>query len=1216
MDVCTIIAKNYLAHARVLARSFAEHHPEVTFHVLIIDDIDGYVDPASEPFEVVTPDMLDIEGFARMAAIYNVLELSTAVKPWLLRWMLASDPEGGAVYLDPDMRLYAPVTDMFEAVREHGLVLNPHNTEPMPRDGRKPNEQDILIAGAYNLGFIGIGSGAFADKLLDWWAVRLEEDCIVDPARGFFVDQRWIDLVPGMAESFHVLRDPGFNVAYWNLPTRSLSRHDESWCLNGDVPLRLFHFSGFDPERPYLLSKHQDRIQLSEHPDLLKLCTGYAEELLSCGVRDVSDWPYTYDFSVSGIPLDRLVRRLYRDLMAEGFDASLFEPAGEQAFLDAAKGPAEVGGEHGITRYLSTIYDLRQDLQNVFGTLASPEGARRFVRWAHTHGRHEMPIHELLMPSRPLPVIGTTPGEPGNAGEAEDSLREPEPERIPDRGVNVVGYLNSELGVGEVARQVIDGLDAANIPNLPVGLVAPSSRQGHPFLHGTATKDGFPVNIVCVNADMLPELAPRLGDEFFAGRHTIGIWWWEAALFPERFHAAFEHVDEVWAGSAFVAAAIGAASPVPVLHMPMPVTLPPIAPPDRAELGLPEGFLFLLVYDFNSVFERKNPLGLLEAFVRAFPDPDAGAVLALKSINSEHHPEEHERLRVAAAAHPHVHLLDFYVKAEDKNGLIAACDCYASLHRSEGFGITLAEAMLLGKPVVATAYSGNLDFMRPENSYLVDCALTPIGKGHEPYPADAEWAEPDLDHAARLLREVFDDREEAGRRGEVAAADIERLYSKAASGWAMARRLAVVRGELQPGEVFDPTGIARRESAVAQQLVNAGPLPAGSRRLARLRNLPRRLVLRLMKPHTAHEYQVERRFADALMHLGHGVESAEGRIGVVARSQRDEEALVLRELRSVSRAIGALEATTKTLDAGIEDLGAHVERLRSDVAEYGRAVAGVGLTIEPVEGGDEYPTAPHVPWSHEYNDAHRAYVARELDDAALLARFRKLQPLPEGLGSGFDERVVEYPWLAAQKLAGVVLDAGSTLNHLHVLTRVRPRVDDLHIVTLAPEEQAFPKLDISYLFADLRDLPLADERYDRVLSISTLEHVGADTSYYGGETGVAADPQRELLVAMKELRRVLRPGGDCYITVPVGRGERFEWVRSLTHDEIDEAVAAFAPADSRIEYFLYEAAAWRRSDRAGTADARYRDHFSSNGLGRDGVVAAEAVACLHLVKPE
>ena len=385
MNVGTIIAKNYLAYARVLGRSLTEQHPDLRLQVLIIDDIEGYVDPAQEPFDVVTIDQLDIDGFERMAVMYSVLELSTAVKPWLLRWMLAESGDG-AVYLDPDMRLYAPLDEMFQAVRDHGLVLNPHFTDPMPRDGRKPNEQDILIAGAYNLGFIGIGSTAFADELLDWWGVRLERDCIVDPERGFFVDQRWIDLVPGMADDFSVLRDPGFNVAYWNLPTRTVEERDGRWFVN-DVPLKLFHFSGFDASKPHMLSKHQDRIRLTDEPALEKLCLQYAAELVENGVDEVSSWPYSYDTTASGLPLDSLKRRLYRDLMADGFDESLLRPEGEAAFAHAASAPAERGGEFGVTRYLAALWADRGDLRQRYRDLTNPADGRGFVEWAYTLGR-------------------------------------------------------------------------------------------------------------------------------------------------------------------------------------------------------------------------------------------------------------------------------------------------------------------------------------------------------------------------------------------------------------------------------------------------------------------------------------------------------------------------------------------------------------------------------------------------------------------------------------------------------------------------------------------------------------------------------------------------------------------------------------------------------------------------------------------------------------
>jgi glycosyltransferase involved in cell wall biosynthesis/SAM-dependent methyltransferase len=882
--------------------------------------------------------------------------------------------------------------------------------------------------------------------------------------------------------------------------------------------------------------------------------------------------------------------------MLDGFGDSLFEPAGEAAFAAALAAPAEVGGEFGINRYLATLHDMRGDLQAAFPDLHNPADGRGFVRWAHTIGRHEVPIPEALLPpngSGPAaPEPARAPAAPGEAAPA------------PELGVNVVGYLNSELGVGEVARQVIDALDAVSVPALPIGLIAQRNRQGHAFAHLGASSDDYPVNLLCVNADMLPELAAQVGPRFFEDRHTIGIWWWEASVFPDRWRGSFDHVDELWAGSRFVAETLSAASPVPVLHMPMPVTLPPVVRPDRAALGLPDGFVFLLVYDFNSVAARKNPFGLLEAFLRAFPDPSEGAQLVLKSINAEQHPDEHDRLRLAAQGHPHVHLLDFYVSVEDKNGMIAAADCYASLHRSEGFGITMAEAMLLGKPVVATAYSGNLDFMRPENAYLVDHELTAIGPGHDPYPPEAHWAEPDLDHAARLLREVFEDREEAARRGATAREDILRDHSARASGDAMAQRLAAIRGGLRPGEDFDPTGLARREAAAAQELVQSGQSRPAGGRFGRLRRVPRAAALRLMKPHTAYAQQVDRGVTDALMHLGHAVESLEGRVGELVARQRDSAALMLRELRLIDRRLRTLEAPRSATQ---------LDELRAALEAQQRALVGVGLS-EPGEPGPARAGFEGEPWSEAYNDAHRDYVAHELDDAELLARFRERAALPDGLGRGLDERVVELPWLAAQRLGGRVLDAGSALNHLHVLSRLRPRADELHVVTLAPEERSFPQLGVSYLYSDLRELPFADATYDRVASISTLEHVGTDTSYYGGETKVAEDPQRELLRAVAELKRVLRPGGDLYVTVPVGRGERFAWVRSLTPAQLDELVEAFAPESSSIDYFRYADGGWRRAGRDDVAEARYRDHFTSPGVGDDGVVAAEAVACLHLVR--
>jgi len=200
-----------------------------------------------------------------------------------------------------------------------------------------------------------------------------------------------------------------------------------------------------------------------------------------------------------------------------------------------------------------------------------------------------------------------------------------------------------------------------------------------------------------------------------------------------------------------------------------PVSLPADAPGAPPPDGLPDGYRFLFAFDYLSVFERKNPIAVVEAFRRAFV-PGSGAALIVKTLNHDYAPDAHQRLRAAAAGHPNVHLIERRLSRAERDGLMNAANCYVSLHRAEGFGYTLAEAMWLGKPVVATGYSGNLDFMTAENSYPVDYRLVPIGPGCDPYPADGVWADPDIAHAARLMREVFDHPEERARRGARAAA--------------------------------------------------------------------------------------------------------------------------------------------------------------------------------------------------------------------------------------------------------------------------------------------------------------------------------------------------------------------------------------------------------------------------------------------------------------
>ena len=216
--------------------------------------LDGEPPPHEEGIEWVTPDSIGVERAALhvMAAMYDVIELATAMKPALLRWMLLRSES--VLYLDPDISVHAPLGDLLELARDHGVVVTPHRLTPARQSGR-PIDRELLVAGAFNLGFLGIGRTG--SEFLEWWAGHLRYDCVVAPDEGLFVDQRWAEF--GTTLFPHVVvRDPGCNVAWWNLDEREISLVDGALRV-GAAPLRFFHFSGFDPGYPdflYHRAKH------------------------------------------------------------------------------------------------------------------------------------------------------------------------------------------------------------------------------------------------------------------------------------------------------------------------------------------------------------------------------------------------------------------------------------------------------------------------------------------------------------------------------------------------------------------------------------------------------------------------------------------------------------------------------------------------------------------------------------------------------------------------------------------------------------------------------------------------------------------------------------------------------------------------------------------------------------------------------------------------
>ena len=321
---CTIVARNYLAQARVLAESYAAHHGGERLRVLVVDAEAGDpLAPREETFELVVPSQLPLDPleFRVMAAIYDVTELSTAVKPWLLQHLVR---EGITVYLDPDIEVFAPLDELDPLAGEGEIVLIPHTREPVPDDGRKPTREDLARAGVYNLGFVAVSLGAW--DYLRWWGERLRRDCLVAFEEGLFVDQRVLDTVTRLYEH-RVLRGPEWNVAYWNLHERNVEWSGDGYEVEGRQ-LRFFHFSGFDPDRPERLSKHQGdrpRILLDDRPAVARICREYAAKLLAAGHRELTRLPYGFDRAADGTLLDRGIRRTYRDAALAADDGGLAE---------------------------------------------------------------------------------------------------------------------------------------------------------------------------------------------------------------------------------------------------------------------------------------------------------------------------------------------------------------------------------------------------------------------------------------------------------------------------------------------------------------------------------------------------------------------------------------------------------------------------------------------------------------------------------------------------------------------------------------------------------------------------------------------------------------------------------------------------------------------------------------------------------------------------
>ncbi len=687
---CTIIARNYLPQARVLAESLSASHPGSRLNVLILDDLAEAIGPG-EPFTVLRPaDILSRAEFNRMATMYTVVELATAVKPSLLRHLLESGAPSVA-YFDPDIRIFTPLHDVFDAAAEHGVALTPHALTVLPRGGTVTQPEDLILdVGVFNLGFIAVGAGT---PMVDWWADRLARECIIAPERGRFVDQRWIDLAMGYFAPA-VLRDPGMNVAWWNLATRRVTASGDDYLVD-DVPLRFFHFSGYDPRMPWLISRHQGplpRALMAGQPALRRITGEYAQDLDAAGFEDWSTIPYGLATTPGGTELDALTRSLYRAgvLGAERGEGPLppdpFSDGDATFGAWLAEPDPEGGGPSPAPRYGHALWLTRPDLRNRFADIHG-DGAADFAGWMREADEIPLPIAQAVrLPAPP-----------------------PDPPTTLTPGIRVVGLLHADRTDAEVGRRV---LAAAHRAGIPAAATAITRLAGPGMNDVDAGDDGAQsLNVIAMPVGRISEASHYLGAAGRAGRRTAAIVSmdeWAAPIHAEDIAV----VDEFWALSSTGAALLRAQPGCPSVYVMPPA--PSSVPRTAAQAARPATILTVL--DCAEPATRPELQVTLESFNRAFGSSEA-AHLSILVLHADHDGQLMEELAFRTDGVPNVSFAT--AEPAEVSTRLAHVDVVLWLPAHADAALLVLDALASGIAVVASDVGQVADLPDADSLYRV-----------------------------------------------------------------------------------------------------------------------------------------------------------------------------------------------------------------------------------------------------------------------------------------------------------------------------------------------------------------------------------------------------------------------------------------------------------------------------------------------------------------
>lgn len=746
--IFTIVARNYLAQACVLMHSAKKHLQEsnIELYVFVADtykqtelnkllDIESYAELIKRA-HVLPLEVFHDEDIMPMFKKYNPVEFCTSIKPICFDY-LRLNGFSQVLYLDPDIEIFGEMTFLFEKLATHSVVLTPHIASPID-DGYKLSTIDIQMAGVFNFGFLAFNF-MFNEtvQLNNWWLNTLKANCYINFSHGVFVDQKWGNLFPCFLNHFYILTDPGYNIAYWNLHERYI-RITEKELLSNDKPVQFIHYSGFSPLKPQVLSKYQDRYNLTDLPILFEVFQNYTKKLLHAQYVLFNKIEFGSDFI-------------------------------ETSHGSGVQVPEKLPREAGFFEKLKVVLKdmVRLFLQGKLNELMRLAFRKSWVLLKRQGLFHKSEVETEQTKLEQQADVKTEP---------EICLTPHVPACFPN-AVNIVGYLNSELGIGESARGLIQAFDKLNIEsNLYNFELSPSRKNETSFSQRfSSTFTNSLVEIIHVNADQVNNYFNSEISKLSRAKFRVGYWYWELEEFPETFTYGQNYFNEIWVATAFVKSGLEKKIKVPIRVIPPAIRFQPQGATPELFGFKKQCFKVLVCFDGFSYQSRKNPEAAIIAF-RKFYETTANvnAQLIVKTINLT--TEQVERLSLELKDLPHL-LINDYLDSFEMRKLLATVDVYMSLHRAEGLGLNIIEAMFQKKPVIVTNYGGNLDYCNEDNSCLVSFNKIKIEKNYGPYKKGYVWAEPSVSHAANFLKLLYGSEEMREKVGARAHATVVSKFS-------------------------------------------------------------------------------------------------------------------------------------------------------------------------------------------------------------------------------------------------------------------------------------------------------------------------------------------------------------------------------------------------------------------------------------------------------